>query len=74
MLYLIPFLIPGGGTDRQRGHRHLHHAGGRHHGDAAEGGEADGEGKGQREVGKGTGSHTQQLTQTESTTKKKKKN
>ena len=41
-------MIPGGGTDRQGGHRHLHHSGGRHHGDAAEGGEAAGEGKGQR--------------------------
>lgn len=52
----------GSGTDRQGGHRHLHLTGGRHHGDASERGEADGEGKGQREGREGTGSHTQKLT------------
>lgn len=52
----------GSGTDRQGGHRHLHLTGGRHHGDASERGEADGEGKGQREGRERTGSHTQKLT------------
>lgn len=37
----------GGGADRQGGRGHLHVTGGRHHGDAAEGGEADREGEGQ---------------------------
>lgn len=55
-------VVSGGGTDRQGGRWHLHFPGGRHHGDAAEGGEADREGKGQREGRERKGSQTQQLT------------
>lgn len=55
-------ILSGGGTDRQGGLGHLHLSGGWHHGDAAEGGEANGEGKGQREGGEGKGSYSQQLT------------
>lgn len=54
----------GGGADRQRGRGHLHEPGGRHHGHAAEGGEAGGEGEGQgqgREGGEGEGGQGQQL-------------
>lgn len=52
----------GGGTDWQGGHRHLYLPSSGHHGDAAERGEADREGEGQRESRKGAGSQTQQLT------------
>lgn len=61
-MFNVSSWFSGGGADRQGGRGHLHITGGRHHGDAAEGGEADREGEGQGEGGEGEGGQSQQLT------------